>query len=416
MRLYAHQQEALRRTEGMRRVAYYLDMGLGKTYVGSEKMRVIGSPRNLIVCQKSKIEDWKAHLEENYPEAMVYDLTRQNAIEDFMACPRSTGIINYELAWRRERLLGLRGFTLMLDESSLIQNSRAKQTKFMLKLRPDAVILLSGTPTSGKYENLWSQARLLGWGIAERTFQSHYVNYTTLWLGGTPVRTIDRTNPYKNVERLKGHLREHGAVFMTTEDVMDMPEQTFTTVRVARPKEYARFMRDGIVEAGGDLLVGDTPLTKRIRARQLCGSYAKGKLKAFSELLESTNDRLVVFYCFERELEELRRAAKDRPCSTVNGHGRDLTAYEREPDSVTFCQYQAGAMGLNLQKANKMVYFTLPERSELFEQSKKRIHRIGQERPCFYYVLQCGGTIEEDILAALKRRQDYTQALFEEGC
>ena len=36
MELYPHQQEALKLTEGENKVAYYLDMGLGKTYVGSD--------------------------------------------------------------------------------------------------------------------------------------------------------------------------------------------------------------------------------------------------------------------------------------------------------------------------------------------------------------------------------------------
>ena len=37
--LFQHQQKALDLTEGHNRCAYYLDMGLGKTFVGSEKMK-----------------------------------------------------------------------------------------------------------------------------------------------------------------------------------------------------------------------------------------------------------------------------------------------------------------------------------------------------------------------------------------
>lgn len=37
MQLYPHQQTALEKTAHFNRVAYYLDMGLGKTFVGSEK-------------------------------------------------------------------------------------------------------------------------------------------------------------------------------------------------------------------------------------------------------------------------------------------------------------------------------------------------------------------------------------------
>ena len=69
-------------------------------------------------------------------------------------------------------------------------------------------------------------------------------------------------------------------------------------------------------------------------------------------------------------------------------------------------------MGLNLQKANRIIYFTLTDKSELFEQSKKRIHRIGQSQTCFYHLLICKNSVEEDILRTLEMRQDYTDELF----
>ena len=69
-------------------------------------------------------------------------------------------------------------------------------------------------------------------------------------------------------------------------------------------------------------------------------------------------------------------------------------------------------MGLNLQKANKIIYFSLTDRSELFEQSKKRIHRIGQQKTCFYYQMICPGTVEEAILETLEMRKDFTDELF----
>ena len=324
----------------------------------------------------------------------------------------------------------------MLDESSLIQNQGAKQSKFILQLHPDNVILLSGTPTAGKYENLWSQIHLLGWKISEDVYNRQYVNWTKIDMGGFIHKIVDKENPYKNVDRLKSKLREHGAVFMKTEECFDLPEQTFIKQTVPTSKEYWKFMKDCIITIdtlnlkefhddsdfyGTDVtprieLVGDTTLTKRLYARQLCGQYSEFKLQAFKELVQSTQDRLIVFYNFNAELELLKRiaASLDRPISEVNGQTKDLTAYEQEDNSITFIQYQAGAMGLNLQKANKIIYFTLTDKSELFEQSKKRIHRIGQEQPCFYYILMCKGSVEEVILQTLEMRKDFTDELFNE--
>ena len=100
----------------------------------------------------------------------------------------------------------------------------------------------------------------------------------------------------------------------------------------------------------------------------------------------------------------------------VNGHVKDQKAYEEKDDAVLFVQYQAGAMGLNLQKGNKIVYFTLPfgkGSCDLWQQSKKRIHRIGQKRKCFYYYLLAKGTIEEKNLINLRLGKEYDDYLFE---
>ena len=146
----------------------------------------------------------------------------------------------------------------------------------------------------------------------------------------------------------------------------------------------------------------------------LCGHYNKEKLNAFKDLVESTQDRLIVFYNFNDELEKLKKIAGllERPISEINGSVKDLTNYENESNSITFVQYQAGAMGLNLQKANKIVYFTLTEKSELYEQSRKRTHRLGQNQTCFYYIMTCEKSIEENILETLKMRRDFTDELF----
>ena len=141
----------------------------------------------------------------------------------------------------------------------------------------------------------------------------------------------------------------------------------------------------------------------------LCGAYNKDKLKALKDLVDSTDDRIIIFYNFNNELESILNVL-EKSYSVVNGKVKDLYAYDNFNDSITLIQYQAGAMGLNLQKANKIIYFTPPLSSELFEQSKKRIHRIGQEQPCFYYQLQCG--IEYRIYDTLEMRKDYTDALF----
>lgn len=426
MELFKHQAQALNDTTNFNHVAYYHDMGLGKTFTGAEKMHQLGAKVNLVICQKSKIDDWVEHFKRNYPSYKIFDMTNQckdakRALEyGFWLNYRhdtvvpSILVINYELAFRRKELLNLENFTLMLDESSMIQNETAKRSKFILKMHPANVILLSGTPTGGKYENLYSQMRLLGWKISKKMYYNQYVKYHYDNKNGFPLMIIDG---YKNEERLKRKMREHGCNFLKTDEVFDLPDQIHQTINISITKEYRKFRKDSIVNFKNIELVGDTTLTKMLYERQLCGQYNADKLEAFKDLVESTTDRLIVFYNFTSECEAMTEIAAElnREISIVNGKCKVLCAYENCDDSITFIQYQAGAMGLNLQKANKIVYFTPPLSSELFEQSKKRTHRIGQKRTCFYYYLTCKGSVEEKIYKTLEMRKDFTDKLFKEG-
>lgn len=429
MKLYKHQEEALEKLSGKNKVALYWDMGLGKTYGGSEKMIQLGAKINLVICQKSKIDDWVNHFTENYEESenmMIYDLTEWKKDDwakfktdlkfktDWHNASKYVLIINYDLVWRRKELLLLKDFTLLLDESSMLQHETSKRSEFILKMQPANVILLSGTPIGGKYENLWSQIHLLGWDIPKKMFYNHYVNYHWDDSNGFPLMIIDG---YKNEERLKRKLREYGCDFLKTEEVLDLPDQIHQTINVPISKEYKTFKNKKIIKIDDLELVGDTTLKKMLYERQLCGQYNLDKLNAFVDILTSTNDRLIVFYNFNAELELLQAITNNylqRSSCVINGQYKSLYDYEHISDSVTFIQYQAGAMGLNLQKANKIIYFTPPLSSELFEQSKKRIHRIGQKNTCFYYYLTCKNSIEEKIYKTLAERKDYTDALFEE--
>lgn len=440
-----HQQQALDQTESFNRCAYYLDMGLGKTFVGAEKMYLLNNDVNLVVCQKSKIDDWLDHFEKYYPDYEVFNLTKKtqavrfrelidtSTIYDYKT--QIVGVINYDLVYRRSYITHIRDFTLMLDESSLIQNETTQRAKFILKLQPESVVLLSGTPTSGKYEKLWSQCKLLGWDIKKKAFWASYVD--TEWVEQGQFKREVVTG-YKHVDHLKKKLAQHGAVFMKTQEVIELPEQIEQKIYVKPTKEYRHFMKNGylILDTlnliqfkddsdfyGNDVtprveLVGDNSLTKTLYARQLCGQWHKEKLEAFRDLLESTDDRVIVFYNFNEELTRLRKICEslNREVSFVNGSGRSRYAYECVENSVTFIQYQAGAMGGNFQKANKIIYYTLPlgkGSCDLWEQSKKRIHRIGQDKSCFYYYLLVKGSFEEKNFAALRKGKELTDELFE---
>lgn len=445
--LMPHQETALDLTADRNRCAYYLDMGLGKTFVGAEKVYLLNNDVNIVVCQKSKIDDWIEHFQEYYPDYSVFNLTKKNQAVRFKELVETdkfydydiqiVGVINYDLVFRRSYISHIRNFTLLLDESSLICNENAKRSKFILKLNPESVVLLSGTPTAGKYERLWSQLHLLGWEISKKAFWKSYVETEWIETGDFKQEVVVG---YKNMNHLKKKLAQYGAVFMKTGEVMNLPEQIEQKIFLKTTKEYHYFVKNSYLLLdtlnlcqfkddsdfqGEDVtprveLVGDNSLTKTLYARQLCGQYHKEKLEAFRDLLESTEDRVIVFYNFNEELSRLKKICEslNREISFVNGSGMSMYAYEEIPNSVLFVQYQAGAMGGNFQKANKIIYYTLPlgkGSCDLWEQSKKRIHRIGQKRTCFYYYLLVKGSFEEKNFAALQEGKELTDELFK-GC
>ena len=197
---------------------------------------------------------------------------------------------------------------------------------------------------------------------------------------------------------------------MKSEDVLTLPEQIEINIDCDAPRELESFKKHSLVETQGKTLVGDMALKKLLYTRQLCSIYCKDKWDKLKDLIESTEDRLIIFYNFVEEATKIKRLTK-RPISEVNGSTKDLTNYEQYSDSITLIQYQSGSMGLNLQLANKIVYFSPTLSAEQYLQSKKRTHRLGQARSCFYYYLICD--IEYDIYETLDNREDYTLKLFE---
>ena len=392
-------------------------MGLGKTFTGSVKATLFEDPI-LIVCPKPLVSQWLQQFEDNHQEWARYDLTKKKQLEQFISDDNNLrmGVINYESCWRRPELQKVKGVTLMLDESQAIANNTSKQTKGIMKLDYKNVILLSGTPASNaRYDKLYTQLKLLGLDMNKRSYEDRYCNFFEMENAGVKFRVLSKTKPYKNVDELKQVMKDLGCIFMKTEEVIDLPQQRFIDVPVKKSKYYKAFEKDGYVDCGEVEYISNGPAQDMLYLRQLCNSSEK--LDMLKTLLESTNDRVIIFYNFDIELKLLQQLVSKlkRPISYINGHEKNLNCYNNNEDSITLVQYQSGSAGVNLQKANKMIYYSPPLRFDFYEQSKKRIHRIGQGKKCLYYKIITHDSIEEQIYNALRKKQDYHIELFERG-
>ena len=420
MQLFDYQRLAIERLRGKKRVAFYHDMGLGKTFTGAEKLLEETKGHSLVVCQKSKVQDWVDHFEVNTP-VPAFDAASKvgyshlvKVIEHPNDYPQSVFVVNYDIIYRREELTKTHWGGVIFDESSLLQNEKSKRTKAALKISQltDVLILLSGTPTDGKYERLWTQLKMLGWSISKSMYWNQYVDYHVDKRQGFQIVTV---RGYKQVDRLVSKMHDLGCDFLKTDEVLNLPEQTFITVECKQTPELRKFRRDGIVTMpDGTEIVGDSTFAALSGERMLAGALSKYKLDALKSILEGTSERVVVFYNFKAECDMIVDLCEllQRPHCEINGYTHDLAKFDQD-GCVCIVQYQAGAMGLNLQKARYTAYFSPPLSSSLFEQSKKRTHRVGQTQACTYYKLLTVGSVEFDIYKNLDMRRDYTDALFE---
>lgn len=406
--LYQHQVDAINAVKGKENVGFFLEMGLGKSITGICQCLIFDNLRTLLVCPKSLILTWKHTFSDFFPQIPLLDLTKFKEIPNF----EGFAIINYDILFRRPELLKLKDYTLMLDESSKIMHESSKRTKFILKMKPSNKILLSGSPCAGRYEKLYTHAKMLGLNYTKSKWWDEFIKWRLIDIGQCKIQSA---YGYKNTDKMMEELKNNGAVFMSTEDVIDLPAVNKSYVKISVSKEYKQFMRNRIITVDGKDYVGDNVLTKRLYARMLCGSMNKEKLDCVSDLLEDTNERVVLFYQFKQDYDCLVEICKklNKPYGSVNGDVKDLSAYDKFNNAVVLCQYQSASYGLNLQKACRMIYFDLPESVDQYIQSGARIHRIGQKNVCWYFYIICQDSVEEDILSALDSGKDYNDELFE---
>lgn len=409
----------------------YLDMGLGKTFVGAEQLVNRRGDKNIIICQLGKLDgddSWLEHFDTYYDRSDLafFNLRYDDQLDEFIygKPPKGEsdiGFINYDLIYLRPELAELSYEVMMLDESSIIKNSGfhklSDRTKFITEqIKSEHNILLSGTPTDGRYEKLVTQVNLLGWNISEDLFWKHYVDFDIDKSEGFP---IIKVHGYKRIERLKNKLSDCGCLFMKAENVVDLPEQVFIPHYMKPHAQYNAFMQDGIIYFDGEdePLLGNYGGKKYMYLRQLCGHFNQARLNKVTELLQSTERRVVIFYNWDEELYVLKVICEklNKPISYCNGKDeKDFTNYNDNENGVMLAQYSSGAKAYNWQQGHQMIFFTLPNVSEWFEQAKKRIHRGDQKETCFYHLLLSPSTIEtEKIYPALLEKRDYTDKLFD---
>lgn len=145
-----------------------------------------------------------------------------------------------------------------------------------------------------------------------------------------------------------------------------------------------------------------------IVARKLVNSHSS-RLKAISELLDR-HDRLIVFYNFNYELEDLRTLAKLHGIKSAEWNGHK---HEEVPETdrwVYLVQYTAGAEGWNCITTDAMAFFSLNYSYKINHQAKGRIDRLNTKYvDLYYYILKSNSMIDKAILRSIMEKKNFNE-------
>lgn len=431
--LYEHQKTALgllRMNDGF---ALFMEQGTGKTFPILFRLAELaesGRIRNaLIVAPKAVCASWEDKL-------LMLDDEQRKA---FLAI--NLTIVSYDTIWRRSELANGTFDAVVLDESHYIKSPSANRTKACIKVAARAKYryILTGTPTSnGQLCNLWSQFAAIDPVIVTARNGRKFVypkclggdSYYTWIQRVAYLNKWNKPYKYKDVAAIQEVMGEI-SYRITKEECLDLPEKLpdeilYVNLESTLKRNYREMVKSSAIVAL-DTLAGN-PLTRSLRLRQLCSGfldtengdhheYKCSKMAVLKDFLADYEDKFVVFCEFRHSIDAVSALFDQMGIAHVKLDGRSKGDEWRDfqnDDSVQaiICQYQSGSAGIDLFAADMCIFFEPTLRSDLNEQAKDRIHRVGQTRPCSYYYLLTSGTIEFAIYQALKNYEDFGEALF----
>ena len=383
--------------------ALFMKMGTGKTITSLKIAEKWRCEKLLVVCLKSKIQDWIDEIEEE-----TYFIKGEYMV------------INFESIWRNTKAIDFCDSKTMIivDESHKIKNPKSKVSQYMRYLGnlTKYKLVLTGTPQNEEYYDYWMQMGFIDsplYKIPLKEFEKWYVNYILDFQQGHYFKRIES---YNNTDALKQAINEK-AFYKEYESNYGNPIEIYEKLNT--PSLYKSFMKDKVY----DDVVADSDMSLRTYLRQCCSGFIKNhklekgpKEKWLEDFLEIANDRVVIFVNYNIEIEILVALCKmlGRPFSIYNGEIKDLTNFKENSNGIAIVNYASGATGINdLCISNIGVFFSPPDGDYiLFSQAKARLDRIGQTKQPIFYFLQCVKTIEIPIYNAFKNGDNFTNELY----
>jgi SNF2 family DNA or RNA helicase len=153
------------------------------------------------------------------------------------------------------------------------------------------------------------------------------------------------------------------------------------------------------------------------------------KLDLLKSIIEDfpRHKKLVIFCRFIPEINAICAMLEDMKISyalitgEVPSSTRELinSNFQKKDDpKVIVLQIRVGGLGITLTAADTMIFFSNEFSYADYSQARARIHRAGQKNHCTYVQLIAKGTIDEEIVAALKQKKNVADIVIDRigGC
>lgn len=308
---------------------------------------------------------------------------------------------------------------VVIDELSSFKSYGAKRFKSLLKVRPRAkrIVGLTGTPSSNGLMDLWAEFRILDMGKRLGRYITHYRN---------SFFTPDKRNqqivfsykPLPGAEDDIYRLISDITISMKSVDFLKMPECVINEVPVyLNDKEqsvYDHFREEMVLEFADEEIDAMNAAVLSGKLLQMANGAIYDddknshiihdrKLDALEDLIEGANGKpVLIAYWYNHDLERIKTRFNVREIKT----SKDIKDWNNGDISVAVIHPASAGHGLNLQSGGStLIWFGLTWSLELYQQTNARLWRQGQNETVVIHHIITKGTIDEDVMRALKRKE-----------
>ena len=428
----------------------FLDMGLGKTVVtltivNDLRYNRFQIRRCLVIAPKKVAEDTWTREQEKWDHLhllkIVPVLGSQTKRIRALNSPGDVYVVNREnVPWLVDYYRNDWPFDMVvIDEMSSFKSHQAKRFKALKNIRGHIrrMIGLTGTPAPNGLMDLWAQIYLLDSGKRlGRTITEYRNNYFSP--ASRNATTIFSYEPLPGAdEQIQNSIKDI-CISLQAKDYLRLPEKIMNTRYIkldakaqkaydTLEKQRILEMQDEVIDAGSAGILAGKLLqlangaiyvntdTQNPKQREVVEVH-DNKIEAFLELVEAEEGKhMLVFYNFQHDLIRIKAALgkKKLEVRELKNNG-DISDWNAGKIDILLAHPASTAYGLNLQEGgNVVVWFGLNWSLELYQQANARLHRQGQKQPVYIHHLVVTGSVDEDVMAALEKKDDCQTALLE---